>query len=277
MIAAKKRIFVVALLLLLPIAIISPSLGQCLDDKIRAFGYGEKVEYEVYYNWGLIWVNAGEVFFSVQRSMHNEKPAYHFVSQGKSKPNYDWLYKVRDKYESKVLAASFQPVWFSRDTYEGKYKVDEEYFYLPDENKVAVSLVKTDMALQKDTLSVSPCTFDVLTMVYHARTIDFDKYNENDKIPINVLMDGESHNLYVRYLGKEIVETREKKKYKCIKFKPLLVEGSIFQGGEDMTVWVTDDSNKIPIMVEAKILVGSIKAFLSKTTGIKNPQSALIN
>lgn len=249
--------------------------GQCVAE-IEAFNIGEKVDYEVYYNWGFIWVNAGEVSFSVKPGFFEGKPIFHFVSEGTSKPNYDWLYKVRDTYESKVTVGDFQPLWFKRDTYEGKFKVDEEYHYLPEQNKVALTLIDSDNPLVEDTLSIKDCSFDVITMVYYARTLDFKKFKKNDKIPINVLIDGEAHSLYIRYLGTEEIETREKKKYDCIKFKPLLVEGSIFQGGEDMTVWVTNDANKLPILVEAKIIVGSIKAYLNSTSGIKNPQTALI-
>lgn len=249
--------------------------GQCIG-KIESFAVGERVDYEVYYNWGFIWVNAGEVFFKVSAEVQQGEKIYHFESEGTSKPSYDWLYKVRDRYESKVTYEDFIPIWFKRDTFEGNFKVDEEYHYLPRQNRVAFSLVNSKTPLVKDTLEVAPCSFDVLTTVYQARTINFEHYEKGEKIPINVIMDGEAHELYIRYLGKEVITTRDKKKYECVKFKPLLVEGSIFKGGEDMTVWVTNDSNKIPILVEAKILVGSIKAYLTKAVGVRNPQTALM-
>lgn len=262
-------------ILLLSLGIATSAKGQCVD-KIQSFDIGERVDYEVYYNWGFIWVNAGEVFFEVNSEIQNGQKIFHFISKGKSKPNYDWLYKVKDIYESKVFYDTFKPIWFKRDTFEGNFKVDEEYHYLPKQNKVVLSLVDSKNPLIKDTLKIAPCTFDVLTTVYYARTIDFDRYEEGTKIPIDVLIDGEAHHLYIRYLGQEVIEARDGKKYECIKFKPLLVAGSIFKGGEDMTVWVTNDSNKVPILVEAKILVGSIKAYLTKTTGLRNPQTALI-
>lgn len=264
------------LFILLLLGTTSFAKAQCLENKVNSFSIGERVDYDVYYNWGFIWVHAGEVYFKVGSTQDNGKRAYHFISEGTSKPSYDWLYKVRDRYESKVIYDSFRPIWFQRDTYEGGFKVDEEYHYLAEQNKVAFSLTNSKNVQKRDTLDIQPCSYDVLATVYHARTIDFDKYQSGDKIPISVLIDGELHPLYIRYLGKETVETRDKKKYHCIKFKPLLVEGSIFKGGEDMTVWVTDDKNKIPVLVEAKILVGSIKAYLSKTTGIRHPQTSLI-
>lgn len=270
-----EKPFMRLIIIIFCVGIFSQSKSQCLEN-IEPFVIGEKVDYEVFYNWGFIWVNAGEVSFSVKPGHYEGKPVYHFLSEGNSKSNYDWLYKVRDTYESKVSVDQFQPLWFKRDTYEGKFKVDEEYHYIPEKNKVAYTLQDSDNPLIKDTLDIKPCSFDVITMVYYARTLDFSKYNEGDKIPINVLIDGEAHSLYIRYLGTEVIETREKKKFDCIKFKPLLVEGSIFQGGEDMTVYVTNDKNKIPILVEAKIIVGSIKAYLTETSNIKHPENALI-
>jgi len=56
-----------------------------------------------------------------------------------------------------------------------------------------------------------------------------------------------------------------------------LVDGTIFKGGEGMTVWVTDDKNKIPVMVEAQILVGSVKAILTNATGLRYPLTAKIS
>jgi hypothetical protein len=35
--------------------------------------------------------------------------------------------------------------------------------------------------------------------------------------------------------------------FRAIKFKPMLIKGTIFEGGEKMTVWVSDDANKIPL------------------------------
>jgi len=43
-----------------------------------------------------------------------------------------------------------------------------------------------------------------------------------------------------------------------------------------MFVWVTDDENRIPIVVEASILVGSVKAVFVGAEGLKNPFDAEI-
>jgi hypothetical protein len=52
------------------------------------------------------------------------------------------------------------------------------------------------------------------------------------------------------------------------------VEGTIFTSGEGMTVWVTDDENRIPIIVKAKILIGSVKAVFVGAEGLRSPMDA---
>jgi len=113
-------------------------------------------------------------------------------------------------------------------------------------------------------------------MVYKARNIDFDNYLPGDRIPIRMIVDGKIYDLYVTYKGKETVKNREGRKFRCYVFSPLLVEGTIFTSGEGMTVWVTDDDNRIPIIVKAKILIGSVKAMFVSAKGLRHPSEAEI-
>ena len=45
----------------------------------------------------------------------------------------------------------------------------------------------------------------------------------------------------------------------------------IFKDEENVTLWVSDDKNKIPIKIKASILVGSVKADLVEATGLAHP------
>ncbi len=108
------------------------------------------------------------------------------------------------------------------------------------------------------------------------RNINFDNYNPGDKINFTMFMDDEVHNLYIRYLGKETVKTRYGK-FKSIKFKPLLIKGTIFEGGEKMTVWVSDDGNHLPLRIESPISVGSLKVDMMGYRNLRYPLSAMIS
>lgn len=242
--------------------------SQCVE-KNFAFEAGEEAYYDVYYNWGIVWVSAGEVYFKVHDAEYKGQPAYQLDSYGHSLKRWDWFYKVRDSYVSYVDQETLAPYYFKRNTSEGGYEVDNEYIFDYTEHHIISKTENSDKPRETDTLELSPCTFDVLSVIYYARNINYSKYQVGDKIPITCIIDGQIYNLYIRYLGKESIETRNNQTYECIKFKPLLVEGTIFSGGEDMTVWVTDDKNRLPVLVEAKVLVGAIKAYLREANGLR--------
>ncbi len=91
-----------------------------------------------------------------------------------------------------------------------------------------------------------------------------------------MLLDNEIYHLSVRYLGKELLKMKDGRKYNTIKFSIQLVEGTVFKAGEDLIVWATDDKNHIPVMVDAKILVGSVKALLQSTENLRNKSTAKV-
>ena len=250
--------------------------SQC-NHKVTAFTYGEKITYSIYYNLSFLWFNAGEAHFNVEKKIYHNRPVFYFKSSGKTINQYDWFYKVRDSYEAYSESDILKSIAFYRKTYEGGYEVNNMFYFNHKKNKIYTSTQNTYKSLTKDTLNFKPCTFDVLTAIYYCRNIDFSKYQINDTIPIRMIIDNEICHLYLRYLGKEQVEKPDGEKYNCIKFSILLIQGSIFKGGEDMTVWVSDDGNRIPIIVEAKILVGSIKAIVSDMQGVKHKISSKIN
>ncbi len=249
--------------------------AQC-NDLNTSFKAGEVVNYHAYYNWGFIWLNAGQVSFTVNAIEVNNTPAYHLKAHGATYKSYDKLYKVRDTFETKVDTLHLVPFEFKRITNEGSYKADYLYKFDHKTRKINASIQKEKEPRKHTTLNWKDCSFDLLTMVYKARNIDYSLYNINEKIPISMVVDGEIHDIYIRYLGKETIKNRDGRKFNCLKFSPLLVEGTIFKSGEDMTVWVTDDANRIPIIVEAKILIGSVKAVFVGAKNTRHPITAEI-
>jgi len=237
----------------------------------RAFQPGERVEYKAYYNWGFIWIHAGDVTFEVEKATHNNQPSYKLEAYGKSLKSYDWIYKVRDRFTTHVKPGTLEPLHFVRDTYEGGYAVQNEYTFNHSSGQIYSETENSKEPFQKDTLAFDGRILDVLTAIYHARNLDFSQYTIDQKIPLSLIIDNEIYDLYLRYQGEEEIRIPGGKRYNCIKFSAMLVEGTIFSGGEHLTVWVTRDKNRIPVMVKAKILVGSVKAVLQSTHRLKYP------
>jgi len=51
----------------------------------------------------------------------------------------------------------------------------------------------------------------------------------------------------------------------------MVQSGRIFKAQESVTLWITDDANKIPVKMKADLLVGSLRADLDKYQGLSNP------
>ncbi|MBL0271703.1 MAG: DUF3108 domain-containing protein [Chitinophagaceae bacterium] len=231
-----------------------------------AFKVDEEVSFTVYYAVAGIYVNAGNATFTSKLEVVNNRPVYHVTGDGKTNSSYDWIYRVRDKYESYIDTATMQPLRFIRNVNEGGYKKYQHITF----NKSAHTAVANEGVFK-----VPPCVQDVVSAMYYARNINFSQLKPEDKIPFSMFLDNEVFNLYIRYLGKETIKTKYGK-FNALKIKPLLIKGTIFEGGEDMTVWVTDDANHIPVRVESPIVIGKVKIDMMSYRNLRHPLTSLI-
>lgn len=228
---------------------------------------GEWAKYDAYYNWGFIWLHAGEVIFTTRDTVYNGKDLFKLQAFGRTLSAYDFFFSVRDTFESIVEPISLSPHYFYQHNLEANTLTHNEWVYSQTDSIMrgfsTTGSIKKHTTIPVDT-TWNTCSFDLLTMVYKARNLNFDNCKINDKLPITLIINAVPYDLYIRFLGREPITTKSGKTYNCLKFSPLLVEGTIFTGGEGMTVWVTDDSRRVPVLVEAKILVGSVKAMLAE-------------
>lgn len=226
---------------------------------------GEEISYTVFYSVAGIYVNAGTATFTNKLENFNGKPVYHIVGKGHSNFRYDWIFKVRDQYESYIDTATMQPLKFCRDVHEGNF-TKKEIIVFNHSNNTA----KTNEGVFK----IPDCIQDVLSEIYSARNIDFNQLEQGDKIPFQLFLENAVNNLSIRYFGREEIKTKYGM-FKAIKFKTLLIPGTVFKENEEMTVWVTDDRNHIPVRIESEILIGSIKIDLTGYKNLRYPLSSL--
>jgi hypothetical protein len=232
-----------------------------------AFQDGEVVIMKVYYSTLGMFIGAGEATFTTTIERYNGRPVYHCVGDGKSYSFFDNFFRVRDRYETYIDTASLVPYKFIRNVDEGGYKKYNNVTF----NQSANTAVSTNGVFK-----TTNCIQDVVSAVYYARNINFDKYKVDDKIPFDMFLDDEVYHLYIRYLGKEKIKTRYGK-FNAIKFKPLLIKGTIFEGGEKMDAWVSDDPNHLLLRVESPIAVGSIKVDMMGYSNLRYPLTSLVN
>lgn len=233
----------------------------------QSFQPGEEVTMKVFYSTLGMYVGAGEAVFTTTLERYNGKAAYHCVGEGKSYSFFDNFFKVRDRYETYIDTTTMLPVKFMRNTNEGGYKIYNNVSF----NHKAGTATSTNGVFK-----TPDCIQDVMSAMYYARNIDFNKYKPGDKIPFDMFLDDEVYHLYIRYLGKEKIKTQYGR-FRAIKFKPLLVKGTMFEGGERMTAWVSDDPNHLILRVESPITVGSVKVDMYGYKNLRHPLHSLIS
>ncbi len=225
-----------------------------------AFKEGERLKFVLHY--GLI--DAGEAELEIKKTDKKflGRSAYHVVGTGKTLGAFNWFFKVRDRYETFIDKNGIFPWLFYRDIREGSYEKKQDYqFY---QHKAAVKTNKGNI------YKIPPFSQDMLSSFYFARTFDFTDVKEGQLFTIPTFVDDEVFPLQIKFVGREELEIRMGT-YRCLKFVPVVQEGRIFEKEEDMTVWITDDKNKIPVLAKAKVLVGSIKMELSDYENLANP------
>lgn len=234
--------------------------------KNTAFEAGENVEFSVYYTVAGANFNAGAGSFKTTSEVLNGHPVYHIVGEGKTLPSYEWAYKVRDTYETYIDKTTMQPLKFVRNINEGGYKKYQNISF----NKSANTAISAD-----GTFKIPECVQDVVSAVFYARNINYNSLKVGDRIRFDLFLDNEIFNMYIRYMGKETISTKYGK-VKTIKIKPLTIKGTIFEGGEKMTVWLSDDANKVPVRVESPIIVGSVRLDMTNFSGLRSPMTSVI-
>jgi len=228
--------------------------------KNDAFKRGELLSFKMHY--GII--DAGVASLSVTdeaRDLGGRK-TFHIVGLGRSQGAFDWFFKVRDRYETYIDEQAIVPWLFVRRIQEGSYSCSQDYIFNHYSEKVDVG--------QNQIYDSGPNMQDMLSAFYNARTMDLSNANPGDVFCINTFVDKEIFPVKIKFVARETITT-DLGTFKCLKFRPIIQKGRVFKNEEDLNVWISDDKNHIPIMGQADVLVGSIKAELTSYSGLANP------
>jgi len=219
----------------------------------KAFDYGETLKYRIHYGF----IDAGTATLKVlpQKKVKNGRLCYHIVAEGRSVSAFDWFFRVRDHFETLVDQQTLAPHTFYRNTDEGGYKIKQTVYF--DQEK---ALAHSDT---RNFIPIPLYAQDIISAFYYARTLDLSQLKINQYYKFPVFLDDQIYQVGFKYLGKEKITT-EAGTFSTLKIRPLLLTGRVFSEEEGMTLYVSDDDRKIPIELEAEILVGSVKMSLVK-------------
>ena len=233
------------------------------QEKKQAFKSGEWLRYKMSYSG---WLRAGSAILEVEETDYNGKKVFHTKGSGWTSGMIKWFFNVDDKYESYFDMDTIKPYLFKRKIDEGGYKKHR----ITSFNYVSKRAYVQDFTLQKDTSIVFSNIQDMLSSFYYLRNKDVKDMKKGDEIAIDMFMDSQIYPFKLRFLGRETLKTKFGK-VKTLIFRPLVQSGRVFKAQESVTIWITDDANKIPLKMNASLSVGSLRAELESYKGLANP------
>ncbi|OUU48460.1 MAG: ATP-dependent exonuclease [Flavobacteriaceae bacterium TMED68] len=217
--------------------------------------------------------NASYATLSLERDTINGHPVYHAKGFGETTGLASWFFKVEDYYESYFDEETGLPYKFIRNINEGGYTKNIEIDF---NHKEKIAVVNNKKIGEFSELQIKNGVQDLISSFYYLRNFyPKDEIKVNESFDINMFFDFENYVFRLKYLGKEIINTKFGK-IKCMKFRPIVQSGRVFEEQESVTLWVSDDKNRIPVRIKADILVGSIKADLENFKNLKHPFKIIV-
>lgn len=235
--------------------------------KEDAFGTGEYFKFRIHY--GI--VNAGYATLEVKDATINNKKVHHAIGKGYTTGMSKFFFKVEDLYESYFDKETGSPYRYIRKINEGGYTKNQEGIFNQAENRV---LVKDYKRKSEKTIITTDNVQDIISSFYYLRNHpNIDKLKSGEAITIDMFFDDEITKFKLKYVGRQDITTKFGTVSTMV-FKPLVQTGRVFKEKESVTLWITDDNNKVPVRIKADLAVGSLKADLDEYKGLKYPFKA---
>ncbi len=230
-----------------------------------AFKAGEILRYKGSYILSGMWTDIAELKLEVSNFTNAGKQLYSLKATANTYTAYDSFFKIRDLYQAWVDINTVKPYMYVRDVDEGGYKFNIKYVY-----KRATHQAKYDYTRNGVTkTSIIPFTeetFDLVSVMYHVRTLNMEGFKPNQIISLTVLIDGKLNKVTLKYKGKETIKIDNLGNTLCHKFG-VATDNKALQTKETNAIWLTADARKIPVLIKAEIPVGAIQVRLVEALG----------
>ncbi|PKA82795.1 uncharacterized protein DUF3108 [Ulvibacter sp. MAR_2010_11] len=229
----------------------------------KSYGDGEWFKFRVHYGF----VTAGYATLEVNNAKLNGKEVYHIKGEGKTIGVSRWFFNVEDYYQSYVDKQKDIPYRFIRKIDEGGHTKDIQIDFNHNTNKATILNKKHN---ETEIVSFPKDAQDMVSSFYYLRNnLDVKNLEVGDTMDMDMFFDKENYKFRLKFLGRETLNTNFGK-VRCLIFRPYVQAGRVFKEKESLTVWVSDDENKMPLLIKADLAVGSLKATLTQFKGLKH-------
>jgi hypothetical protein len=234
----------------------------------NSFAKGEVLQYKVHY--GLI--NAADATIEIADNIHrvNERPCFRATVTGRTTGSFDYFLRIRDTWRSYIDTTSILPQRFFRNIEEKNYRKQETVDFDHFKDVAMVESHKRDKNdVKRGTFKIPNNVQDIVSGFYYLRTLNYDQRRVGEVIKVQGFFDEEVFNMDVIYKGRETVETKAGV-IRAIRLVPKMPDNKLFRGENAVSVYLSDDRNKIPVLIQAELVLGTVKVDMFKYQGLRN-------
>jgi len=238
------------------------ALMALLTMPVSAANFGnEHLNYQIVYHWGMIWKHAGDASLSLKKTGNG------YVAQltGRTRSWAETFYPVRDTLRC-TMKSNFAPLKYEKLTHEKDYYARDvvDYSYRGNETFAVGKRYRPGRATTSVNLSAKCQAYDMLSVFYMLRTLDFASMTKNKPYTTVIFSGKEKEYLTIRYRGAENVKLRDGSKHSAYHLVFKFTQKGGTKSSDDMHVWVATEGNHIPLMLSGSLPFGEVKCYLTK-------------
>lgn len=239
--------------------------------------HGERVDYDLYFKWGLLMPKAGVATLSVKEAQYEGNPVWNYRLLFRSLGMIDKVYSMRDTMDCVFSQESRLLLGSKRTNEGGYYSVDKLLFNYKGNSKISVRSQRFNrVEMRIDTvLTAQGYVFDMLGATMYLRALDWMSMSINDEFPFFIAVGRDVVKARFRYSGQQIVEHGDVK-YRTRHFYIDIYDEAFTQVKAAAEVWIGDDENHIPIKIRAKLKIGAAEVYYKDGYNLRYPLSCRI-
>lgn len=239
-----------------------------------AFKAGERVRYDLYFDWGIIWKKVGYASFSTDMGTYNGQSAYDIRLMAVGSKEADLLFKLRDTLQV-YMTERLEPLYYKKAAEEGSHYSVDEAWYSREGGVSKVHQLRTrpgvaDFTPVESDTDDSRCIYDMLSIIARARNFSTEHFTEGYRTTLPLATGRKVEDETLVCLGNSVIKAKDGKKYACKGFS-LFAFDKEGEKKEILRFYITDDANRLPVRIDFYLKIGSAKAYLKEVKGNAHP------
>lgn len=257
-------------LMILICCFVSPAYGQQYPRSDKTYiQHGELLTYKISYGF----LTIGEATITTSEHVYRlgEEACYKVDISGRTTGAVGWVARVDDKWGAYLRKTDLLPLKGYRIVRENNYKRDETTFF--DHQEKQIRYLRYDHKAQKyqeaQLFTFTETVRDLIGAYHYLRQLDYDQMSKGDTIRVAGFFEDEFYHFKVLYQGREKIKT-EFGSVKALKLVPVMPNNKVFDGENSISLWLSDDDNRIPLKAEANMFIGKAGCDIISYTNLKS-------